>query len=131
MDIDVTLTDNSENARRRYEEAARLGIDAAANVLVREVKKAFGSDYYKGGAFRGTLGVRGSITRTNAERGPSGWSAQVGTRFIEALYWELGHFNTFTRQHERVRIWEPTAIAQEPAMRAAFARVAKRVMDAP
>jgi hypothetical protein len=128
VDIDVTLEDNSENARRRYEEAARLGLVAAANVLVREVKKAHGSDYYKGGAFRNTIGIRRSITAAPPRREAAGWEVEVGTPHIEALYWELGHHNTFTRKHERVRIWEPTAIAQAEAMKAAFGRVAARVM---
>jgi hypothetical protein len=130
MSITATITDRSEEGHRRYEEAARLGVDAAANVLQREVTQAHDSTYYKGGAFRGTLYVRQSIRRSDPERGPDGWSSTVGTKIIEALYWELGHHNLFTRQYERVRLWEPTALAAITRMRDAFARVVRRIMDA-
>lgn len=126
--VNVTITDRGDLARRRYDEAARLGVDAAANVLQREVTRAHGPSYYKGGAFRGTLKVRQSIRRSDPERGPAGWFSYVGTKIIQALYWELGHHNLFTRQYERVRIWEPTALAQVAAMRSAFARVVARVL---
>lgn len=122
------LTDNRPAVRARYREAARRGVDAAANVLEREVKKAH-NDYYTSGAFRGTVGVRQSIRRTSPQAEPRGWSARVGTNKKVALYWELGHFNIFTRKYERVRLWEPTALQQVKAMRDTFERVVKRYMS--
>ena len=66
--MSAKLTDNSAAFRARYREAARLGVDAAANTLEREVAKAHDSRYYKGGAFRGTLLVRQSIRRSPPQR---------------------------------------------------------------
>lgn len=127
----VKITDHSKRALARYDKAARLGVSAASNVLVREVKKAFGSDYYKGGAFRSTLYVKQSVRRSDPEKEADGWAARVGTNKIQALYWELGHQNVFTRRFERVRIWEPTALANITTMREAFASVVKRIMGQP
>lgn len=126
----TTITDRFDDAMRRYDRAARLGVDAAANVLQREITKAHDSSYYKGGAFRSTLQVRASIRRTPPTRSGDGWSAEVGTKIIEALYWELGHHNLFTRKYERRRIWEPTALANVGAMSAAYGRVVVRIMGA-
>ena len=127
-DIRAKLTDNSEAFRRRYREAARLGVDAAANVLEREVARAHDSTYYKGGAFRGTLLVRQSIRRSPPEATATGWLSKVGTNKLPALFWELGHHNIFTRQYERVQLWVPTALANVERMRANFAAVVARVM---
>lgn len=129
--MSVQRVDRSRQAIARASEAGRRGVDASANTLQREVVKAFGSDYYKGGRFRSTLQVKQSIRRVGPYATPSGWEATVGTNLIEALYWELGHPNVFTRKFERVEIWRPTAIAQTPAMRAAYARVFARSMGTP
>lgn len=144
MQITAKLTDHSAAFRARYREAARLGVDAAANVLEREVARAHDASYYKGGAFRGTLKIRQSIRhsppapvrvwgrgRFGAQAAQAqGWESKVGTKHIEALFWELGHHNLFTRQYERVRIWVPTAIANVDKMRRNFAAVVARVMGA-
>lgn len=106
-----------------------MAMDATTNHLQREVVKAFGSDYYKGGAFRSTLQVKQSIRRQGPNWTGTGWEALVGTHLIEALYWELGHRNTFTRKHERVRLWEPTARQETPAMRNTYGRVFARYME--
>jgi len=128
--MSVTRTDNSRKALDQSREATRLAMDAVGNTLQREVVKAFGSDYYKGGAFRSTLQVKQSIRRVGPTATPTGWEITVGTHLIEALYWELGHFNTFTRKYERVRIWEPTARQQVEPMRATYGRVVARYMAA-
>jgi hypothetical protein len=124
----VIRTDNSRQVIERSREAGRKAIDAAGKNLVREVYKAFGSDYYKGGRFRSTLQVKQSVRRKLPTPTPTGWENLVGTHLMEALYWELGHYNTFTRKHERVRIWEPTARQQTDAMRATYGRVFARYM---
>lgn len=129
------LTDNSDAFRARYREAARLGIDAAANVLEREVaKEFFDRQGYKTGAFAGTLRIGKSVRRSPPEKsfdaytGAPGWVSRVGTNKIQALYWELGHYNLFTRGYERVRIWVPTAARNVEKMRRNFAAVVARVM---
>jgi hypothetical protein len=125
------ITDRSDEARRRYREAARLGVDAAANTLEREVVLAHDASYYKGGAFRGTLLVRQSIRRAPPTDSGRGWVSKVGTKIIQALFWELGHHNLFTRKYERVRLWVPTAQANVERMKANFAAIVARVMNAP
>jgi hypothetical protein len=124
----VIRTDNSRKVFERSRNAGRMAMDATGNHLQREVVKAFGSDYYKGGAFRSTLQVKQSIRRVGPMPTPTGWEVLVGTHLIEALYWELGHFNTFTRKQERVRLWEPTARQQASAMAATYGRVYARLM---
>lgn len=126
----VKFTDRSAEFRAKFREAARLGVDAAANTLEREVAKAHDSRYYKGGAFRGTLMVRQSIRHSPPVLTPGGWMSKVGTNKLPALFWELGHMNLFTRKYERVRIWVPTAQANVERMRRTFAAVVKRVMGA-
>jgi hypothetical protein len=126
----VERVDRSREAISRGREAGRLAMDASANLLQTQVVKAFGSDYYKGGAFRSTLQVKQSIRRQGPNWAGTGWESTVGTKLIEALYWELGHQNTFTRKRERVQIWEPTARESVPAIRATYARVMVRYMGA-
>jgi hypothetical protein len=129
--VSVTVTDNSLRVMDRYRDAARMGMDAAANHLKVSVQKAFGSWYYKGGRFRSTLQVKQSIRRDGPTWAGKGWEATVGTNKIEALYWELGHMNTFTRKYERVEIWVPTGAREVQAMRDTFARVVTRMMKQP
>lgn len=127
----VTVVNRSREALARYDDAADRGLDAAANHLRTQLLKAFGSDYYKGGAFRSTLQVKQSIRRLMPWRTAQGWQTTIGTKLIEALYWELGHQNVFTRKYERVQIWVPTAADNVDAMRATFARVVARIMGRP
>lgn len=127
MKVEVKVIDGSAIVRARYFNGARAGVEAAANLMQREVVKAFGSDYYKGGAFRSTLQVKQSIRRQMMTE-PTGWVASIGTKLKEALYWELGHTNAFTRKHERVQIWVPTALANVENARQEFAKIVARVM---
>lgn len=127
--MSVTVVDRSGEAISRFDDASRRGLDAATSHLQNEIYKAFGSSYYKGGKFRGTLGIKQSIQRKGPFRVGRGWQQMVGTEFIEALYWELGHQNTFTRKHERVQIWLPTALKNVQRMQTTYATVVKRLMD--
>lgn len=127
----VTVVDRSSAVPARWDDASRRGLDAAARHLKTEIQKAFGSDYYKGGRFRSTLQVKKSIRHLAPYKTADGWESTVGTKFIEALYWELGHRNTFTRKYERVQLWVPTATDNVDAMRATFARVVARIMGRP
>ena len=129
--MSVTVTDNSLRVLDRYRDAARMGMDAAANHLKVSVQKAFGSWYYKGGRFRSTLQIKQSIRRDGPTWKGNGWESTVGTNKIEALYWELGHNNLFTGNPERVQIWVPTGAREVQAMRATFARVVTRMMKKP
>jgi hypothetical protein len=113
--------------------------------LVRRLKKAFGSGYYKGGRFRDTLKVKASIQREDAPTlGREGYGIRVGPRFGGAapqaggtqrgkawmvpLYWELGHYNIFTRRHERREIFRPTGVDATPALGAEYGKVVTRYL---
>lgn len=127
--MSVTVQDMSGKAIARYDAAAQRGLDAAAAHLTFAVQKAHGSSYYNGGAFRSTLYVRQSIRRLTPYRGVAGkWETQVGTNKIQALYWELGHHNLFTRKHERFRVWEPTGLREQGRMAQIFASTVARAM---
>jgi hypothetical protein len=127
--MSVDLVDRAAEAIGRYDGAAKKGLGAAAQLLHREVKKAFGTKYYKGGKFRDTLKVRASIRYLTPYKTRSGWESVVGTKIIQALYWELGHDNIYTRNRERVRIWEPTGVAKREAMKAEFRAVVTAIMN--
>lgn len=126
----VDRVDRSREVVGRGREAGRLAMDASANYLMNQVRKAFGSDYYKGGAFRSTLQVKQSIRRQGPNWVGNGWESTVGTKLIEALYWELGHYNVFTRKRERVQIWEPAARESVDGIRSTYARVMVRYLGA-
>lgn len=128
--MSVRVTDNRRQAVARAENAGKLGLASAVNVLKNAVVREFGSRYYKGGRFRSTLFVRQSVRSLTPYKVGHGYETQLGTKIMEALYWELGHHNTFTRKYERVQIWEPAGQASTGAMREAYARVVARVMGA-
>lgn len=129
--MSVTVTDHSLKVMDRYRDAAREGMDAAATHLWVSVRNAFGSWYYTSAAFRSTLYVKQSIRRDGPTWKGNGWESTVGTNKVEALYWELGHMNHFTKKYERVEIWVPTGAREVQAMRATFARVVARMMGRP
>jgi hypothetical protein len=124
--VPVTFTDSSRRVKDRYREASRMALVAGGALLVREIKKAHGDSYYKGGKYR-TGQVRQSIKKTRPFW-MNGWMIQVGTKLIFPLYWELGHRNKFSGKYERVRIWTPTYLAQVQAIQAEFAATLKRYM---
>lgn len=139
------LWDHSQKAQRRYDNAARAGLVASSQYLLSELKKAY-DNYYTSGAFRSTLQIRKALRRATPEKTTDGWYTIVGVptanvtpeggkkkvdRGMVALAWELGHYNTFTRKHERVQIALPTATESAQGMKDAWARVVKRYMEAP
>lgn len=147
------LFDKSKEAQARYDRAAKAGVTASAQTLLNALKRAY-SDYYTTGNFRSTLQIRQSLRRSDTEKGPGGYYAIVGVptamvtpgkkagdvkslfdkpvdRGKVALYWELGHYNLFSRQYERVEIAVPAATESAKAMSEAWARTIKRYMEAP
>ena len=126
----IRIVDNRRKVMVAYDRAAAAGLTAAGNLLVRELQKAHtNANYYKGGAFRHTLGVRASIRRTTPEKHNGMWQTRIGTKFIEALYWELGHYNVFTKKQEPpVKIWMPTFLEQRENVRKLWAQTIKRAL---
>lgn len=126
----IRIVDNTRKVMVAYDRAAAAGLTAAGNLLVRELQKAHtNANYYKGGAFRHTLGVRASIRRTTPEKHNGMWQTRIGTKFIEALYWEFGHYNVFTKKQEPpVKIWMPTFLEQRENVRKLWAQTIKRAL---
>jgi hypothetical protein len=139
------LYDHSKKAQARYDRAAKAGVTASAQVLLNALKKAYNS-YYTSEDFRSTLQIRQSLRRSSTEKGPEGHFAIVGVptahvtpkgsetsvdRGKVALYWELGHYNIFSRRYERVEIAVPAATQSAKDMSDAWARTVKRYMEAP
>jgi hypothetical protein len=141
----VKFANNAARFAFDLEFARRQGVVACGNVLVRRLKKAFGSGYYKGGRFRDTLKVEASIQREDEPTlGREGWSIRVGPKFgdpqekaagvkrgkawMVPLYWELGHYNVFTRRYERREIFRPTGVDSTPALGAEYGKVVTRYL---
>lgn len=127
--VSVKFTSRMSAALKQMDRASKAGIDAAANVYEREVKRAH-SDHYTTQQYRGTLNVRQSIRRTRPVKGPNGYESEVGTKLPQPLYWELG-WQTKGKNSRlmRRRIWVPTAIAQAQAIAAEYAKVVARMMN--
>jgi hypothetical protein len=128
--MSVSVVDNRRQAVARADNAGMLGLAAAVNVLKNAVVQQFGSNYYTGGRFRSTLFVKQSIRFLTPYKTPDGYETILGTKLMEALYWELGHQNLFTGNPERVQIWKPAGDASRGAMRDAYNRVVARLMGA-
>jgi len=143
--VPVKFTNNAQRFAADLEFSRRQGLIACGNLLVRRLKKAFGSGYYKGGRFRDTLKVKASIRRDDwPTLGREGYQIRVGSKFgkpqeaaagvkrgkawMAPLYWELGHYNIFTRRHERREIFRPTGVEATPALGAEYAKTVKRYM---
>lgn len=126
----VKVTDRSPQMLAAMDQAVRAALDAAATELRDAIKKRhYSANYYRGGAFRSTVQIVQSITKTMPERSPTGWSVQVGTKHMIALYWELGHRNRFLRRRVRVQLWKPTLIEKKAYLNALFGRTVLRLMQ--
>ena len=108
---------------QRYEEATKAGILAAAYIYTNAVKTRLMQGYTTGNFSHGGAGVAGSVTIGSVTRSGSGWTVDLGTNVPYALYWEMGHFNLYTRRYERVEVWRQTFDAVADQMVAIFGRV--------
>lgn len=139
------LYNHAKQAEARYNRAAKAGVAASAEYLLKELRRAY-QDYYTSGAFRSTLQIRQALRRASPEQDKDGWYTLVGVptasvtpegakkpvdRGMVALAWELGHDNLFIGRKVRVQIAVPTALQAQQGMKEAFARVVKRYMEAP
>lgn len=125
----IQITDRTGDAARALDAATRDGIMAAVTELRDAVKRRhYEINYYKGGRFRSTLQVAQRIASSMPYKEGGAWAAIVSVPVVQALYWELGHMNVFTRKYERVEIWRPTLIEKTEYLRGLFARVIQRRM---
>lgn len=145
--LTATITQNrGAEAKRRYLEASRKGIVAAAETLVSALFRAYNS-YYTTQQYRSTLQIRAAIRQAATQEWTgTGWYTLVGVptamvspigggkpvdRGMVALYWELGwrHKDSGIKYHVPIAV--PTAIKSEAAITKAFGRTVKRYMEAP
>lgn len=123
MSYESNLPQTLERIRR----ARMAGLVAMATVLVNAVKRALTGGYTSGAFVTGN--VRSSVTHSEPDiSGPVGY-IDVGTNVIYALYWELGHFNLFTRRFERQERWMPALLSSREAMQIAYARAFRAAME--
>lgn len=123
----MTYTSNRGTVLARLDEARRGGLVAAATVLQTAVKQGLRGGY-KSGAFV-TGNVVASVTRSEPLVTVSEGSITVGTNIPYALFWELGHQNTWTRKYERKEVWMPALSANAERMQGAYWRVVRRVLE--
>lgn len=119
--IDTTFEDNSEKFFEADRAARFNGLLAATQVLINAVKRGLRGGYTSGKFTTGN--VINSVTRGELETDYDDvMTMRVGSNVPYALFWELGHHNTFTRKFERVPVWVPAITGNLEQIRAAYAR---------
>lgn len=120
----MTFQSNLPAVVERLRRARMAGLVAAADVYVEAMKRALRGGFTTGKFSDNTLAD--SVTRSEPDA--DGQGIYVGTRWVYALMWELGHLNAFTRQFERQERWVPTFQEQRGNIRAAYARAFRAAM---
>lgn len=119
-------TSNLDTFNRDDDDAQEMAIIAVAYVLVNAVKRALKGGYTSGAFVTGE--TINSVTRGTPFREGMGWSIEVGTNLMRALFWEIGHNNLFTGKYEREERWRPAFMDSRDAMAATYAREYQRRM---
>lgn len=111
MPLDVRFLSNILATQRTMEEAGVQMLRAACLAVQNQAKRET-----RGGFKSGRFVTRGwqSITHT-IERGPPP-VGYVGSTELHFMFWELGHYNLFTRQFERNRWLTRAMMVAQPAM---------------
>lgn len=118
----MTYRSNLPEVVSRLRRARMAGLIAAATVLLNAVKRGVTGGYTSGAFYTGAS--RASVIRTepDLDRG----EILVGSDVPYMLYWEVGHYNIFTRRFERKEVWFPALrdhkLEIETAYGQAFAR---------
>lgn len=115
--------------RARKERATEAGLRASAHVIVNGLKEKSTSgglaEGYTSGAFvTGTLLNSIFIAPDSGSFVDSGGKRYllIGTNLAYAVYWEVGHYNIFTRRYEREERWRPTLLRKYDEAVAAYHR---------
>jgi hypothetical protein len=123
MRMGITFTDRFDLTKSRLEVAMKAALFAAANVVRNEIKRGLRGGYTSGAFVTGNSLNKVVIT----EPVFTGWRGEISVASAQEnppypLYWELGHYNIFTRKYERVEIWVPAFHRTQPQAIAAYAR---------
>jgi hypothetical protein len=126
----------------QFRAAMTGGLTAAGNVIANEIKRELR------GGYRSSLGNKGDFVTGNSlnhvrvsepvimgiARGPMKYAGainksyvRVGTDLLYNLFWEIGHFNIFTKRYERDLKWGMAFYRARPRALAAFTRVFQRI----
>lgn len=108
----------------RLRRARSAGLIAAATVLINAVKRGLQGGYTSGDFVTGAS--INAVTRSEPDL--VNGEILVGTNLMYNLFWELGHFNLFTRRFERVEVWYPAMTSNREQIQAAYARAYAREM---
>lgn len=130
--MNVTLTRTSATMRLLggVEAIQAGGLVAAATVIQNAVKRGLRGGYTSGDFVTGTN--VNHVLRSEPEfRGGIG-EIRVGTDLNPCypLFWEIGHYNIFTRKFERKEVWGPAYHDSRDDAIAAFQRVFARGLAA-
>lgn len=97
--------DNTADILDRLPDATDAGLLAMATAYADAIREALLNGYTSGEFVTGA--AADSVVVTDAHDASGDRAISVGTDLMYPMYWEVGHFNIFTRQYERVEIWGP------------------------
>jgi acyl dehydratase len=145
--MSVKVTNRIPGFDKKFRDASRYAVDAAAALYEGNVKRRMMRGYYTSGAFRSTAQIVQHVQREKPVYRDGGWETVVGIpsgirvrvdrlgkkRSLDvagiALAWELGHQNLFTRKFERVEIFKPVLLESAQQIVQTYARILKRYLD--
>lgn len=117
---------NLPQVTKQIQQATANGLLAAAAIVENRVKEGLRGGY-KSGLFV-TGNVMASVNHSEPVVDVRGSYILVGTDVMYALYWELGHNNSWTKKFERKEVWMPALLATRSEQLAAFQRAYQRAL---
>lgn len=113
--------------KQRYDDATSAGLVAAAALYQGALRRKLLRGYLTGKFVTGA--TASSVQMGEPFQGPRGRAIVVGSNELVAMYWELGHFNIFTRKYERVEYWRETLGLMGAAMAAVMGSTMSAVLE--
>lgn len=139
--MSATWTTNLDRLRQAHPVAVDRGLRAAAEVPRSRIVRRLMQGYTTGKYSNKAAGVAGSVTvsdpvtedgvrviRIGTNKKSDAISPKYGEPFSYPLGWEVGHFNVFTGNYERVEIWGPAMAETRLQQAEAFSKVYRQVM---
>lgn len=97
-------------------DATRSGLKAAAIIVLDKIVARLEEGYTTG------FWVTGKVAQTVRRHRPGPKAVKITCPNPVAVAWELGHFNVFTRQFERVEVFRPATEESAAEVAVEFAR---------
>jgi hypothetical protein len=127
-DISVYAVNGAPAVIKALDKAVRLALTNATQVPKAEIKRRLRGGYTSGDFVTG-VGLNSVRSEAAAKDGQGVYTTRIGTNRPYALYWELGHHNTFTRSYQRVEVWKPSVVSTAAETGQAFARLVRKSLD--